>query len=198
MLRPSLFKNIIYILNLLLQLSIFSSWGYTRAVALCCDMGKGRPVFLQWYHFFLFNYWRYSLSWNCLISHERKVRRIISDWNNRSASSSRYDTYNEFNFSIIADHGYLYPVACIWAFTTLSYSSEFSKKSGTLINSDIRLYCGSRSIEFLCIFFNPSSAELICKKTSQPKGFCLFEIIITVLASSFRFIWIPKSGFYGH
>ena len=35
---------------------------------------------------------------------------------------------------------------------------------------------------------NPQSAELICKKTSQPKGYFQFEIIINVLVSSFRFI----------
>ena len=32
---------------------------------------------------------------------------------------------------------------------------------------------------------DPLSAELICKKTSQQKGFFQFEIIINVLVSSF-------------
>ena len=36
------------------------------------------------------------------------------------------------------------------------------------------------------------------KKTSQPKGYIQFEIIINVLFSSLRFIWIPVSWVYGH
>ena len=40
---------------------------------------------------------------------------------------------------------------------------------------------------------DPWSDELICKKTSQPN-----EIIINVLVSSFRFIWIPMLWVYGN
>ena len=51
---------------------------------------------------------------------------------------------------------------------------------------------------FLKMYFQSYLPELICKKSSQTKGFSRFEIIINVLVSSFRFIWIPMLWVYGH
>ena len=41
------------------------------------------------------------------------------------------------------------------------------------------------------------NAEIFLYKPWKPKGFFQFEIIINILVSSFRFIWIPMLWFYG-
>ena len=46
------------------------------------------------------------------------------------------------------------------------------------------------------VWVNHHRAELISYKIWRPKGVFQFEIIITVLLSSFRFIWIPMLWIY--
>ena len=45
--------------------------------------------------------------------------------------------------------------------------------------------------------FNPYNAEIFLYKLWRPKDFFQFEIIINVLVSSFRFIWIPMLWCHG-
>ena len=45
---------------------------------------------------------------------------------------------------------------------------------------------------------SPYNAEILFHKPWRTKSFFKFEIIINVLVSSFRFIWIPMLWVYGH
>ena len=55
----------------------------------------------------------------------------------------------------------------------------------------------NKSIHFSYIL-NLTTLNIFLYKPWRPKGFFQFEIIITVLVSSFRFIWIPMLWVYGH
>ena len=47
-------------------------------------------------------------------------------------------------------------------------------------------------------YFNTYSSEIFLYKPWRPKDFIQFEIVINVLVSSFRFIWIPMLWVYDH
>ena len=47
-------------------------------------------------------------------------------------------------------------------------------------------------------YINPWNAKIYLYKSWKPKGCVQFKIIINVLVSSFRFIWIPMLRVYGH
>ena len=118
--------------------------------------------------------------------------RIMNVFFFKAAILSRHKSWMNAGLSLVYDVGQTLNQHWVNVLCLLGTQSS---------QQDLRLIYISHSFRNMSLsqrHFNTENAEIYLYKTWRQKGYFQFEIIMNVLVSSFRFIWIPMLWVYDH